>query len=254
MDIKAYYAKRVKYYDMINAFKFRETDEELRFFKRTLKKYNKTVRTILDVGCGTGRHSIPLSEMGFKVVGIDSSKEMLDVARKKIKKSNKNIRLEMADLRTYESRSKFDCVLCADASLAIFIEKGALVKALKNINKNLKESGIFFYDVWNYAEYKDWPPINTWTEKKGDDEMTILRKTRVDSSGIYQFDDVISIKKDGKSSFVLKANYKSKVWRYREWLKIFRESGFKTVRCYSNLKHIKHFKGIPDKLYFVAFK
>src|SRR5687768_3463845 len=39
---------------------------------------------VLDVGCGTGRHTLPIAEMGANVVGLDFSPEMLAVARRRI--------------------------------------------------------------------------------------------------------------------------------------------------------------------------
>ncbi|MDK2884294.1 class I SAM-dependent methyltransferase [Pseudothermotoga sp.] len=41
---------------------------------------------ILDVGCGTGRHSIELAKRGYSVKGIDISERMLSIARKNVKK------------------------------------------------------------------------------------------------------------------------------------------------------------------------
>jgi len=250
MNTKAYYAKKAKYYDIINAHKYREADGEVRFFREKLRKFNRGAKTILDVGCGTGRLSVPLSRMGFKVLGIDNSKEMLAIAKKK---SNRNLRFELADLRTYKSTEKFDCAICGDASLATFMSRSTLVKALRGICRNLKDEGVFFYDVWNYAEYNNWMPVSSRTEKRKDGEITLIRKTNVDPNGIYKFSDTISVK-TGIKSYVLKMTYTSKVWRYREWSKIFREAGFRTVKCYSGLKHIRHFKGVPDRLYFMALK
>ena len=46
---------------------------------------NPEAKTILDIGCGTGRHVIPLAELGYEVTGIDLSEGMLEVLKTKIK-------------------------------------------------------------------------------------------------------------------------------------------------------------------------
>lgn len=58
----------------------RRTKGELDF---VISKRNRG-DAILDVGCGTGRHMVPLLKMGYKVVGIDNSKEMLQVLSEKL--------------------------------------------------------------------------------------------------------------------------------------------------------------------------
>ncbi len=53
-------------------------------------KYNKSLK-ILDVGCGTGRHSIELTKRGYFVTGIDLSESQLKRAKEKVENNNLNI-------------------------------------------------------------------------------------------------------------------------------------------------------------------
>ncbi len=54
--------------------------------------FDKNVR-ILDIGCGTGRHTIELTKRGYKVTGIDLSERQLSIARKKAEKEKLEISL-----------------------------------------------------------------------------------------------------------------------------------------------------------------
>jgi SAM-dependent methyltransferase len=65
-------------------------------------------RTIVDMGCGTGRHAAFLAEHGFDVIGVDSSPAMLDVARER----SEAARFEIGDLFAWRPASPVDAVVC----------------------------------------------------------------------------------------------------------------------------------------------
>jgi len=71
---------------------------------------------ILDVGCGTGNFSIKLAEMGFDVVGIDISNEMLKIARKKAQQQNLEIDfIQMDIVNNTLINDSFDLVISVTA-------------------------------------------------------------------------------------------------------------------------------------------
>lgn len=88
---------------------------------RELERHLAGVDTVLDVGGGTGRFSLPLAERGFKVTHLDLSPKMLDIARAKASaKGLDNITFTegiAADLSRFPDRS-FDLVLNLDGAIA----------------------------------------------------------------------------------------------------------------------------------------
>ena len=68
--------------------------------------------TILDVGCGTGRHALELARRGYAVTGIDFSGGMLDVARAKAAVDGLQVRFVHADATLFESDARFDAAIC----------------------------------------------------------------------------------------------------------------------------------------------
>lgn len=72
--------------------------------------FNHSVQ-ILDIGCGTGRHSIELAKRGYRVTGIDLSKNMIDRAIEKAKTENVNIDFKIADARDFHFETKFDLII-----------------------------------------------------------------------------------------------------------------------------------------------
>ncbi len=62
---------------------------ELKFYRKYLKQGAK----VLDIGCGLGCEAVPLSGFGYKVVGIDNDKRVVEAARKNAKKFGKKIKI-----------------------------------------------------------------------------------------------------------------------------------------------------------------
>jgi SAM-dependent methyltransferase len=80
--------------------------EELEIIQRHCRKGG----SILDIGCGTGRHLIPLVEKGFDLTGIDSSKGMLDELKKKGKINATLIQDDFLEFEFHENK-KFDLII-----------------------------------------------------------------------------------------------------------------------------------------------
>jgi 2-polyprenyl-3-methyl-5-hydroxy-6-metoxy-1,4-benzoquinol methylase len=71
---------------------------------------NKNLR-ILDIGCGTGRHSIELTRRGYSVTGIDLSESMLARAKEKSKQMNVHVEFHRHDARDLPFRNEFDLAI-----------------------------------------------------------------------------------------------------------------------------------------------
>ncbi|VVB76336.1 Ubiquinone biosynthesis O-methyltransferase [Candidatus Tiddalikarchaeum anstoanum] len=113
----------------------------------TKKWFNFKNKTILDLGCGTGRYAIPLSNSN-KVVGVDSSQSMLEIARKKIK--NKNITFVNSDVTNYTPSQKFDVIL----SMLVYDHVKNLKKAI-GVVKDASKRGteLFISNVHPYRAF-----------------------------------------------------------------------------------------------------
>lgn len=107
-----------------------------KFLFQLIKKYKK--KTILDVGCGSGLHSLYFAKKGFKVTGIDFSREMIKQA--KINCKSYNVKLVLGDINKTKFYKKFD-VLWVCSSLHNMNKKD-LIKTLKILYSLLESRGI----------------------------------------------------------------------------------------------------------------
>jgi ubiquinone/menaquinone biosynthesis C-methylase UbiE len=97
---------------------------------------------ILDIGCGPGRDAKIFSNKGFNVVGIDISKNMLQIARKNAPKA----KFKQTDLLNMDFQKCFFDAIWFEAALLVIQKKDA-IKVLKNIRRILKKEGIFYVSV-----------------------------------------------------------------------------------------------------------
>lgn len=121
---------------------------EVDFIEQEIK-HNKTVR-ILDVGCGTGRHSIELAKRGYLVTGIDLSANMLAKARKNAKATGVSPIFKRRDARTFRFREKFGlCVMLCEGSFPLMETDEMNFQILKNIRKSMLPGGKLIFTTLN---------------------------------------------------------------------------------------------------------
>lgn len=106
--------------------------------------------TILDLGCGTGGHALPLARRGYKVFGIDQSSRMVETARQKALAENLADRavFEVGDIQRINMGQSFDIALCMFAVLGYQISNEALFSTICTVRKHLREGGLFITDFW----------------------------------------------------------------------------------------------------------
>tara|TARA_B100000989_G_C19410780_1_gene414259 strand:+ start:114 stop:833 length:720 start_codon:yes stop_codon:yes gene_type:complete len=131
------------YYNLL--YKNRNEKEAQLFIDHILEKIKiKPNSKVLDLACGTGRHSKYLEKKGFNVVGVDKSEKNIFIAKKNENKSLKFFNQEM----TTDINMKFDVVFNFFTSFGYSNDKYNH-DTVENISKNLKPGGLFVIDFLN---------------------------------------------------------------------------------------------------------
>jgi 2-polyprenyl-3-methyl-5-hydroxy-6-metoxy-1,4-benzoquinol methylase len=104
--------------------------------------------SVLDFGCGGGRHSMALAEQGFDVLGIDFSASSIDRARSETNGSNPEFLV--ADCQTAKIERQFDLGLCLYDVVGSFPDDPANEAIIRNLTEHIKPGGYVAISVMSY--------------------------------------------------------------------------------------------------------
>lgn len=144
-----------QYYDIF--YKNKGYRKEILYLERLFRKYRKAkTRTVLDVGCGTANHMIPLIESGYKVTGVDASSQMLKIAREKLDREGFKADLVKGSSQAFTINRKFDVIVCLFSVINYAAVNNDIMRVLKNIYAHMKEDSLFIFDFWNASAVVDY--------------------------------------------------------------------------------------------------
>jgi 2-polyprenyl-3-methyl-5-hydroxy-6-metoxy-1,4-benzoquinol methylase len=111
--------------------------------------YDKSLK-IIDIGCGTGRHSIELTKRGYKVIGIDLSESQLERAKEKTKTQNLQIDFQKHDARNLPFKNEFNlAIMLCEGAFPLMETDEMNYEILKNVAMSLKNTGKLIFTTLN---------------------------------------------------------------------------------------------------------
>ena len=222
------------FYNSASAYYDKMIDFDSALQKRKILLSNfiyEKIKSVADVGCGTGVDSISLSQLGLNVTSFDPSAEMINTARTNSEKHNSKIDFFnfSADEIPKTFYNKFDLVVSLGNTLAN-IPSGKIEKSVAKLFKLLKNDGRVLIQILNYQKIlKEKERIVNIT--KQDDEYFIR---------FYDFgkkDLTFNILKFNSDQTSRKELISTKIFPYKakELKKVFIETGFKKIELFGGL-------------------
>lgn len=132
------YQEFAKYYDKF--YQKKDYKSEVEFLKKIINKNDK----IIDIGCGTGIHASLLEKEGYNIDGLDLSKEMLDIAQKRLKGNLYN-----QNILNINIKKKYNIIISMFAVINHLKDINELEQTLVNFKKILLSKGKIIIDLHN---------------------------------------------------------------------------------------------------------
>lgn len=226
-----------KFYDAL--YQDKNYKDEVAYIQEVFKKHSKIpVKTVLNLGSGTGNHDGLLAVKGFDITGVDLSTDMIKIAEEKNKQQKYPIRYKQGDLRTIRLNQKFDAVLSLFAVMGYQTNNDDMEQALTTVDEHLKPGGVFICDLWFGPAVLAQKP-KPKTKKVDFEDGTIIRRTTPNLSIIDQTIDVhfdTSFEKKGNLEFETSETHTMRFFFYQELKYFFESVGLEIVGIHPFLK------------------
>jgi SAM-dependent methyltransferase len=129
-------------YDLIASLR---SPGDLPFYRRQLERFGAP---LLELGCGTGRITLPLAAEGVAVCGIDNAAALLEHARAKADAADISLELRQADMRDFDLGRRFRLVLLPYNAINHLIELDDLCAMLRCAERHLEAEGRLVIDTF----------------------------------------------------------------------------------------------------------
>ena len=122
-------------------------DQWLQFTKSIIEKSGKNIKTIVDLGCGTGEITIGLAKAGYNLTGVDFSSDMLTYAEQKASNEKQSIQWINQDLRELTGFTNLDVAVSYCDVINYITSENELATVFTRVAESLKVGGLFIFDV-----------------------------------------------------------------------------------------------------------
>lgn len=219
------------YYDTL--YKEKDYAAECDFVEQMMRQYsNLSVKTILDLGCGTGGHALALARRGYLVTGVDISSKMVQRARSKAERDNLPLTLQMGDVRHLDLQSQFDAAICMFAVMNYLTTNADIQQACDSVRKHLHPGGIFVFDFWNgLAVLRALPSVRVKEIKDGGLNLIRIAQPRLDAyHHLCEVEYHVLVTRDGQVADEIKETHRLRFLFPQEIAHYLEEAGFELLK------------------------
>ena len=172
------------------------------YLHEIMEEYNIREGTLLELGCGTGNMTEQLASMGYDMIGVDNSEDMLELAMEKRLKTGHDILYLLQDMQSFELYGTVKAVVSVCDSVNYVTDEAELKEVFRLVNNYLDPRGIFIFDFNTEYKYREilgdrviaeerdecsfiWDNYYNEQDKINEYELTLFVKSKEDP-GLYR--------------------------------------------------------------------
>lgn len=146
-------------------------DSWVAYIQSLLQEYHIFEGLLLELGCGTGNVTRRLAALGYDMIGVDNSIDMLELAIEKQIGVEDEILYLLQQMQSFELYGTVAAVLCVCDSLNYLTSEVELLETFRLVNNYLDPGGIFIFDVKTEYFFREILGDSTMVEHKEDSSL-----------------------------------------------------------------------------------
>jgi SAM-dependent methyltransferase len=229
------FARYARCYDLL--YRDKDYAAEARWVDAALRPGNGPRGTLLDVGCGTGRHAREFAALGWQVAGVDASADMVALARERTP-AGLPIGYSVGRAADFDLGRRFDAVVSLFHVASYHTGEGELAAMVANLRRHLAPGGRLLFDFWHGPGVLADPPVRR--ERRLADD--IIRVHRLSQPTHLPADRVVEVRYDvtiepvaGGPAERVEELHRMRYFSRPELEPLLARAGFKVVAAHAGL-------------------
>jgi ubiquinone/menaquinone biosynthesis C-methylase UbiE len=211
-------------------------DGWVNYIENIIKSEDVYVKNILELACGTGNLTIPLTKKNYDIAGIDISFEMLSVAKEKAQKEGVELVLLQQDISELDfDVENLDCVLCACDGFNYITYDDDLLNVFTKTYELLKNEGIFIFDISSYYKLSTILGNNMYGENR-EDVAYMWQNYFDEEENLVEMELAFFIKDEDERFKRFEEIHRQRAYTQDEIIILLKEAGFKNIKIYADFK------------------
>ncbi len=215
-----------QYYNLL--YKDKNYKAEVDYIDGVIRDYSPNAKSVLDLGCGTGRHDFYLSHKGYDVFGVDMSNTMLNFAKEL------GMNCIQGDARTFRADKKFDAVVSLFHVASYQITDMDIMNYFQTMAHHMNQDGVCIFDVWYKPAVLFQKPEDRVKELENENVhiKRFCHSNHIPQKSLVEVNYLIDItnKQDGRKS-TLKELHKMRYYSKQELERFAGLAGIQLVRA-----------------------
>ena len=154
-------------------------------FSRKKKSEDKIL--VLDLACGTGSMTVRLSKLGYDMIGVDISADMLAQASQKAMEEGEEILFIAQDMRELDLYGTVDAAICVCDGMSYILSEAELLSVFKKVFLFLDPGGVFIFDMNSEYKFKELLGSKTFEGKGKGGEAYVWENSYDPKTGINEY-------------------------------------------------------------------